>query len=93
MNLVSATPESIAPILGYLQCSPITTSRLNSRKPPTGRAPAMATEWKTGAARPGGVRLSAGDGHLASIGMAEGIHAANHGEKLTALLFNNAVYE
>ena len=33
-----------------------------------------------------------GDGDLASIGMGEIIHAANRGEKITAIFVNNAVY-
>ncbi len=33
-----------------------------------------------------------GDGDLAAIGTAETIHAANRGEKITALFINNAVY-
>ena len=33
-----------------------------------------------------------GDGDLASIGIAEIIHAANRGEKFTTVFVNNAVY-
>ena len=33
-----------------------------------------------------------GDGDLASIGMAETVHAANRGEKITVIFVNNAVY-
>jgi 2-oxoglutarate ferredoxin oxidoreductase subunit beta len=33
-----------------------------------------------------------GDGDLASIGMGEIIHAANRGEKFTAIFVNNAIY-
>lgn len=33
-----------------------------------------------------------GDGDFASIGIAEGIHAANRGEKITAIVINNAIY-
>ncbi len=33
-----------------------------------------------------------GDGDLASIGMGEIVHAANRGEKFTAIFVNNAVY-
>jgi len=33
-----------------------------------------------------------GDGDLASIGMAETIHAANRGEKITVIFINNTVY-
>jgi len=33
-----------------------------------------------------------GDGDLASIGMAETVHAANRGEKITVIFVNNAIY-
>jgi 2-oxoglutarate ferredoxin oxidoreductase subunit beta len=33
-----------------------------------------------------------GDGDLASIGMAEIVHAANRGEKFTTIFVNNAIY-
>ena len=33
-----------------------------------------------------------GDGDLASIGMAEIVHAANRGEKITVIFVNNAIY-
>jgi len=33
-----------------------------------------------------------GDGDLAAIGTAETIHAANRGERITAIFINNAVY-
>jgi len=56
-----------------------------------GRAPAMATGLKR--VRPDLVVFTyQGDGDLASIGMAEIIHAANRGEKFTTIFVNNAVY-
>ena len=56
-----------------------------------GRAPAVATGIKR--ARPDLVVFSyQGDGDLASIGMAETIHAANRGEKITVIFVNNAIY-
>jgi 2-oxoglutarate ferredoxin oxidoreductase subunit beta len=56
-----------------------------------GRAPAMATGIKR--VRPDLIVFTyQGDGDLASIGIAEIIHAANRGEKLTAIFINNAVY-
>ena len=56
-----------------------------------GRAPAMATGIKR--VRPDLIVFTyQGDGDLASIGMAEIIHAANRGEKFTTLFINNAVY-
>jgi len=56
-----------------------------------GRAPAMATGIKR--VRPDLMVFTyQGDGDLASIGMGEIIHAANRGEKYTAIFVNNAVY-
>ena len=56
-----------------------------------GRAPAVATGAKRG--RPELIVFTyQGDGDLASIGMAEIIHAANRGEKYTAVFVNNAIY-
>jgi 2-oxoglutarate ferredoxin oxidoreductase subunit beta len=56
-----------------------------------GRAPAVATGIKR--ARPDLVVFTyQGDGDLASIGMAEIIHCANRGEKVTVVFVNNAIY-
>ncbi len=56
-----------------------------------GRAPAMATGIKR--VRPDLMVFTyQGDGDLASIGMAEIIHAANRGEKFVTIFVNNAVY-
>ena len=56
-----------------------------------GRAPAMATGIKR--VRPDLVVFTyQGDGDLASIGLAEIIHAANRGEKFTTIFINNAIY-
>lgn len=56
-----------------------------------GRAPAVATGIKR--ARPDlAVFAYQGDGDLASIGMAEIVHCANRGEKLTVVFVNNAIY-
>ena len=56
-----------------------------------GRAPAMATGMKR--VRPDLIVFTyQGDGDLASIGIAEIIHAANRGEKFTTIFVNNAVY-
>ena len=56
-----------------------------------GRAPALATGIKR--ARPDLVVFTyQGDGDLASIGMAEIVHAANRGEKFTVVFVNNAIY-
>jgi 2-oxoglutarate ferredoxin oxidoreductase subunit beta len=56
-----------------------------------GRAAAMATGIKR-ADSSNIVFTYQGDGDLASIGIAETIHAANRGEKITVIFINNAVY-
>lgn len=56
-----------------------------------GRAPAMATGIKR--VNPNDIVFTyQGDGDLASIGIAEIIHAASRGEKITTIFLNNAIY-
>ncbi len=56
-----------------------------------GRAPAVATGIKR--AKPDAFVLSyQGDGDLASIGLAEIMHAANRGENFTTIFINNTIY-
>ncbi len=56
-----------------------------------GRAPAMATGIKR--VLPDRVVFTyQGDGDLASIGMAETVHAAARGENITIIFLNNAIY-
>jgi 2-oxoglutarate ferredoxin oxidoreductase subunit beta len=56
-----------------------------------GRAPAMATGVKR--TNPGNIVFTyQGDGDLASIGLAEIVHAANRGELITVIFVNNAIY-
>ncbi len=56
-----------------------------------GRAPAMATGVKR--VHPDNIVFTyQGDGDLASIGVAELIHAAARGENITVIFINNAVY-
>jgi len=56
-----------------------------------GRAPAVATALKR--ANPQSIVIDyQGDGDLAAIGMAEILHAANRGEKITVFFVNNAIY-
>ncbi len=58
---------------------------------PHGRASAVATGIKR--AQPQSfVFTYQGDGDLASIGIAESLHAANRGESITVLFVNNTVY-
>jgi 2-oxoisovalerate ferredoxin oxidoreductase beta subunit len=56
-----------------------------------GRACAVATGIKR--SEPGSIVISyQGDGDLASIGIAETLHAANRGENITVFFVNNAIY-
>lgn len=56
-----------------------------------GRAPAVGTGLKR--VHPENVIFSyQGDGDLASIGMAETVHAATRGENITVIFINNAIY-
>jgi 2-oxoglutarate ferredoxin oxidoreductase subunit beta len=56
-----------------------------------GRAPAVATGIKR--SLPDRIVFTyQGDGDLASIGMAEIVHAANRNEKFTVIFINNAIY-
>ena len=56
-----------------------------------GRAPAVATGIKR--ANPENIVFtSQGDGDLASIGMAETVHAAARNENITVIFINNAIY-
>lgn len=56
-----------------------------------GRAPAMATGIKR-VSPENTVFTYQGDGDLASIGMAEIMHAAARGENITVIFINNAIY-
>lgn len=58
---------------------------------PHGRAPAVATGVKR-ARKDKIVFAYQGDGDLASIGLAEIMHAANRGERMTIVFVNNTVY-
>jgi 2-oxoglutarate ferredoxin oxidoreductase subunit beta len=63
----------------------------DSQEAAHGRAPAVATGVKR--TLPDRVVFTyQGDGDLASIGMAEIVHAANRGEKITVIFINNAIY-
>ena len=56
-----------------------------------GRAPAVATGVKS--VHPDNIVFAyQGDGDLASIGMAETVHAATRGENITIIFINNAIY-
>ncbi len=56
-----------------------------------GRAPAVATGLKR--AMPQNIVFTyQGDGDLASIGMAETVHAATRNENITVIFINNAIY-
>ena len=56
-----------------------------------GRAPAVATGCKR--VNPNNIVFTyQGDGDLASIGLAETIHAANRGENISVIFINNGIY-
>jgi len=79
--------------IGSIGCSVFLYNYLNvdAVESPHGRAPAVATGVKR--ARPDKVVFTyQGDGDLASIGMAEIMHAANRGENITVIFVNNTVY-
>ena len=60
-------------------------------QPAHGRGPAVATGMKR--VKPDCIVFSyQGDGDLASIGMAETIHSAARGERITIIFVNNAIY-
>ncbi|NCC24332.1 MAG: 2-oxoglutarate oxidoreductase [Deltaproteobacteria bacterium] len=64
---------------------------LDTVEAPHGRAPAVATGVRR--ARPDNfVFTYQGDGDLASIGLAEIMHCANRGEKISVVFVNNTVY-
>lgn len=64
---------------------------LDTVEAPHGRAPAVATGVKR--ARMDKIVFAyQGDGDLASIGLAEVMHAANRGERMTIVFVNNTVY-
>ena len=57
-----------------------------------GRAPAVATGVKRADPEHNVVFTYQGDGDLASIGMAETVHAAARNENITIIFINNAIY-
>ncbi len=60
-------------------------------QPAHGRGPAVATGMKR--VKPDCIVFSyQGDGDLASIGMAETVHSAARGERITVIFVNNAIY-
>ncbi len=79
--------------VGSIGCSVFIYNYLNvdAVEAPHGRAPAVATGLKH--ARPDNfVFTYQGDGDLASIGLAEIMHAANRGERVSVVFVNNTVY-
>lgn len=65
--------------------------KVDSQAAAHGRAPAVATGIKR--VHPGKIVFTyQGDGDIASIGMAEIVHAAARGEKITTIFVNNAIY-
>ncbi|MGE4290951.1 MAG: thiamine pyrophosphate-dependent enzyme [Desulfovibrio sp.] len=80
-------------LIGSIGCSVFLYNYLNvdAVEAPHGRAPAVATGAKR-ARSDKFVFTYQGDGDLASIGMAEIIHAANRGERIAVVFVNNTVY-
>ncbi|HDQ41775.1 MAG TPA: 2-oxoglutarate oxidoreductase [Desulfonatronum sp.] len=79
--------------IGSIGCSVFIYNYLlvDTVEAPHGRAPAVATGVKR--ARPDNVVFTyQGDGDLASIGLAEILHCANRGERVTIVFVNNTVY-
>lgn len=65
--------------------------KVDTVEAPHGRAPAVATGVKR-ARKDNFVFSYQGDGDLASIGMAEIMHCANRGERVSVVFVNNTVY-
>lgn len=80
-------------LIGSIGCSVFLYNYLNidAVEAPHGRAPAVATGAKR-ARSDKFVLTYQGDGDLASIGMAEIMHAANRGERIAVVFVNNTVY-
>lgn len=79
--------------IGSIGCSVFIYNylRVDAVEAPHGRAPAVATGVKR--ARPESVVFTyQGDGDLASIGLAETMHCANRGERVSIIFVNNTVY-
>lgn len=79
--------------IGSIGCSVFIYNYLmvDAVEAPHGRAPAVATGVKR--ARPENVVFTyQGDGDLASIGLAEIVHCANRGERVSIIFVNNTVY-
>ena len=81
---VGIAPVGCAVMLyNYMNCDMIQAAH--------GRAPAVATGVKR--ADPSNIVFAyQGDGDLASIGMAETVHAAARNENITVIFINNAIY-
>lgn len=79
--------------IGSIGCSVFIYNYLmvDAVEAPHGRAPAVATGVKR--SRPESVVFTyQGDGDLASIGLAEIMHCANRGERVSIIFVNNTVY-
>ena len=86
---IEGTTVGVAPVgcsvmaYNYFNCDMVEAAH--------GRAPAVATGLKR--AMPENIIFTyQGDGDLASIGMAETVHAATRNENITVIFVNNAIY-
>jgi 2-oxoglutarate ferredoxin oxidoreductase subunit beta len=97
-RLVAECLEEMNELKGAIAVSPVGCAVLaynyfafDGMQAAHGRAPATATAIKR--LRPSNMVLTyQGDGDLASIGMAEIVHAAARGEKFTTIFINNGIY-
>lgn len=86
---IEGTTVGIAPVGCSVTCYDFFTCDMIEAS--HGRAAAVATAVKR--VHPKNTVFSyQGDGDLASIGMAETVHAATRGEKITVIFINNAIY-
>lgn len=83
-NTVGVAPVGCAVMAyNYFRCDMVEAAH--------GRAPAVATGFKRSC--PDNIIFTyQGDGDLASIGMAETVHAATRNENITVIFVNNAIY-
>ncbi|MDO5014804.1 MAG: thiamine pyrophosphate-dependent enzyme [Clostridia bacterium] len=84
-NTIGIAPVGCAVLAyNYFNCDMIEAAH--------GRAPAVATGVKRADPENNIVFAYQGDGDLASIGMAETVHAAARNENITIIFINNAIY-
>lgn len=91
LHEMGVAPQTI--LVASVGCATFTYDYMlvDSVEAPHGRASAVATGVKR--ARPDRIVYAyQGDGDMGSIGLAEALHAANRGERITVIFVNNTVY-